>query len=133
MKKKVKSCSALLVLALVGFLILPVLTTLFSKEAMAQRPFKLEVLDPRGELFTPPFTPISARLTTLAGKKIGILHNTKPGADAFQPFMEKALKGAFPTIEFKTFVIPYNAYPGKEKDLKALADWSNGVIGLLGD
>jgi len=47
--------------------------------------------------------------------------------------MEKALKGAFPTIEFKTFVIPYNAYPGKEKDLKALADWSNGVIGLLGD
>ncbi len=118
-------------LVLMGLIIIPFLP--WNHESIAASPVKLEILDPRGELFTPPFTPISARLTTLAGKKIGILHNTKPGADAFQPFMGKALKEVIPTIEFKTFVIPYNAYPGKEKDLKALADWSNGVIGLLGD
>ena len=93
----------------------------------------MRVLDPRGEIFTPPAKPIAVRLKTLVGKKIGILSNTKPGADAFQPYLEKALKEGIPKIEFKTFVISYNAYPGKEKELRALAEWSDGVIGLLGD
>ena len=100
---------------------------------MAAELFKLEILDPRAEIFTPPQLPVSPRLSTLAGKKIGILNNTKPGADSFLPFMQKAIKESFPTAEFKTFQVSYNAYPGKEKDLKALADWSDGVIGLLGD
>jgi hypothetical protein len=121
-------------------LILPILAGVFAIPgvrftggARAAEPFKLEILDPRAEIFTPPQVPVSPRLSTLAGKKIGILNNTKPGADSFLPFMEKALKEVFPTVEFKTFQVSYNAYPGKEKDLKALADWSDGVIGLLGD
>jgi hypothetical protein len=93
----------------------------------------LRVLDPRGEIFTPPAKPIAARLKTLVGKKIGILSNTKPGADAFQPYLKKAPKEVTPNIEFKTSVISYNAYPGKERNVKALADRSDGVIGLLGD
>ena len=105
----------------------------FTGGAIAAEPVKLEILDPRSELFTPPVTPVSPRLGTLAGKRIGVLNNTKPGADSFLPYLQKAIKEAFPTVEFKTFAISYNAYPGKEKDLKALADWSDGVIGLLGD
>ena len=105
----------------------------FTGGAMAAEPVKLEILDPRSELFTPPLTSVSPRLSTLAGKKIGFLNNTKPGADSFLPYLQKAIKDAFPTVEFKTFAISYNAYPGKEKDLKALAEWSDGVIGLLGD
>jgi len=116
---------------LVGVFAIPGLK--FVGGAMAAEQFKLEILDPRAEIFTPPQVPVSPRLSTLAGKKIGILNNTKPGADSFLPFMQKALKEAFPTVEFKTFQISYNAYPGKEKDLKALADWSDGVIGILGD
>ena len=118
-------------LALSGFLGIPELVA--PGGTWATEAVRLEVLDPRGELFIPPTIPINPRLSTLAEKKIAIINNTKPGADAFQPFMEKELKEAFPTVEFKTFVIPYNAYPGKEKDLKALADWSDGAIGLLGD
>ena len=125
-----KFCFSMLAI-FAGFLILP--GFYLPSPAAAQGPVKLEVLDPRGELFTPPVTPINSRLNTLSGKKIGILNNTKPGADAFQPYMEKALKQAVPTVETKTWVIPYNAYPDKEKDLKALAEWSDGVIGLLGD
>ncbi len=94
---------------------------------------KIEVLDPRGELFTPPVQSIRPRLNALAGKKIGIMNNGKPGADAFQPYMEKALKAALPGVELRSWGIAYNMYVTKEKDLKALTEWSDAVIGLLGD
>lgn len=93
----------------------------------------LRVLDPRGEIFVPPVMPLAARLDTLAGKKIGILRNTKPGADSFAPYLEAALKGVYPDLQLRTWVIPYNDYPNKQKDLKALAEWADAVIGMMGD
>jgi len=131
MKRRRFGIWSLVLAVLMGLSLMPVNTVM--KEALAQGQVKLDVLDPRGELYSPPVTAINPRLSTLAGKKIGILNNTKPGADAFQPYLEKALKEIVPTIEFRTWVISYNGYPGKEKDLKALADWSDGAIGVLGD
>lgn len=93
----------------------------------------LNVLDPRGDLFAPPFVPIAARLDTLSGKKIGILRNLKPGADSFAPHLESALKGIVPDIQFRTWVIPYNEYAQKAEEMKALAAWSDAVIGMMGD
>ncbi len=93
----------------------------------------LRILSPRGEVFVPSETPITARLSSLAGKKIGILNNSKEGANKFQPHLEKALKDAVPGIQLRSWGIPFNAYPGKDKDLKALADWGDGVIVILGD
>jgi hypothetical protein len=94
---------------------------------------KLNVLSPRSEIFVSSQKCISPRLDTLAGKKIGLLNNNKPGAYAFQPYFEKALKEVVPAIEFRTWRIPSTRYPGKEKDVKALAKWSDGVIGFMGD
>ena len=94
---------------------------------------RLEVLDPRAEFSTPPPVPINARLSSLVGKKVGILNNTKEGARAFQPYLEKLLKEAEPTLELKVWTIPYNDYAGKEKDLEQIAKWSDAVIGLIGD
>lgn len=105
----------------------------FAEKAIAAESIKLEVLDPRGEILPPKLMPISARLNTLAMKKIGILNNTKGGADAFQPYMERALKKLVPAVEFRKWVIPYNTYPEKEKDLQEIAKWNDGVVGLLGD
>ena len=101
--------------------------------AAAATQVKLEVLDPRAEFSTPPAVPITARLSSLAGKKVGILNNTKEGARAFQPYLEKMLKEAEPTLELKSWTIPYNDYAGKEKDLQEIAKWSDAVIGLIGD
>lgn len=116
-------------LFLLGFMTLTPL--ILSEGAMAE--VKLEVLDPRGELYTPPVQPINPRLKSLAGKKIGIMNNGKPGADAFQPHLERALKAVAPGVQLRTWGIAYNVYPDKAKDLKAMADWSDAVIGLLGD
>jgi len=101
--------------------------------AAAATQVKLQVLDPRAEFATPPAVPITARLSELAGKKVGILNNTKEGARAFQPYLEKMLKEAEPTLELKSWTIPYNDYAGKEKDLEQIAKWSDAVIGLIGD
>ncbi|MCE5283280.1 MAG: hypothetical protein LLG93_14415, partial [Deltaproteobacteria bacterium] len=84
-------------------------------------------------LMSAPAAPINARLKTLEGKKIGILNNTKPGADYFQPYVMQVLKESYPAIEFKAWNISYNDYPKKADELKAIAAWSDGVIGLLGD
>jgi hypothetical protein len=103
------------------------------QNAYAAGQVELKVLDPRAELMSTPAAPINPRLKTLEGKKIGILNNTKPGADYFQPYIMQVLKETYPKIEFKAWNISYNDYPNKADDLKALAAWSDGVIGLLGD
>ena len=104
-----------------------------SQDAYAAAKVQLKVLDPRGELFSTPAAPINPRIKTLEGKKIGILNNTKPGADYFLPYLMQVLKETYPTIEFKEWKISYNDYPNKANDLKNLAAWSDAVIGLLGD
>jgi len=103
------------------------------QEVNAAGQVELKVLDPRAELMSTPAAPINPRLKTLEGKKIGILNNTKPGADYFQPVLMQALKETYPTIEFRVWNISYNDYPNKANELKELAAWSDGVIGLLGD
>lgn len=93
----------------------------------------LKVLDPRAERWSPPAKPIQPRLSTLNGKKIAIMNNTKPGAAYIQPFIEKVLKEKYPSVEFKEYKISYNAYPNKNNELKEIASWADGVIGMLGD
>lgn len=118
-------------LLVTGFLVVSAMA--FYQDVYAWGRVELTVLDPRAELASAPATPINPRLAALTGKKIGIINNTKPGADSFQPYLLQVLKESYPNIEFKVWNISYNTYPNKTKDLKAVAAWSDGVIGLLGD
>ncbi len=93
----------------------------------------LTVLDPRAQRWAPEARPIQPRLKTLAGKKIAIVNNTKPGASYIRPHIIEVLKEKYPDIEFKEFVISYNAYPKKTEDLKAVSIWADAVVGMLGD
>ena len=57
----------------------------------------LEVLNPRGE--TEPISPLAPtpRLSDLAGKRVGLYHNGKPGLENFFTVFEELLKKKYPT------------------------------------
>jgi hypothetical protein len=56
----------------------------------------LEVLNPRGEITLPPVSAPSARIADLAGKKIGLYWNEKPGGIHFWNGIEQLLKEKLP-------------------------------------
>jgi hypothetical protein len=59
----------------------------------------LQVLNPRGEITLPPVSAPSARIADLAGKKIGLYWNEKPGGNHFWNGIEQLLKEKLPETE----------------------------------
>ena len=75
----------------------------------------LEVLNPRAEVKTvDPVLP-APRLSKLEGQRIGIINNTKLGADVLQPELEKGLREAVPTIKLRSWVISHIPFEGKDE------------------
>ncbi len=71
----------------------------------AQTPAKperitLEVLNPMGVIEPPPTLGISPRVADLAGKKIALMHNNKPGASNLLNALQKVLSQRYPTATF---------------------------------
>ncbi len=58
---------------------------------------KLQVLNPRGEITLPPVLAPNARIGDLAGKKIGLYWNGKPGGNHFWNDIEQLLKEKLPS------------------------------------
>jgi hypothetical protein len=89
---------------------------------------KLELLNPRGQIEPLPVFAPSPRLPDLAGKKIGLYSNTKPGMDNFYAVFEELLKQKYPSA---TTVFMRGAFEITDKDARALAQqvdtWINGV------
>jgi len=56
----------------------------------------LHVLNPRGEITLPPVSAPSTRIADLAGKKIGLYWNEKPGGNHFWNGIEQLLKEKLP-------------------------------------
>jgi hypothetical protein len=113
--------------------ILVALSTISAAPLSAATTQILEVLNPRAEVKTvDPILP-APRLSNLEGQRIGIINNTKLGADVLQPELEKMLLEAAPTIKLKSWVISHIPFEGKEKALKDAATASDGIILLLGD
>ncbi len=57
---------------------------------------KLQVLNPRGEIELPPVSAPSARVSDLAGKKIGLYWNEKAGGNHFWNGIETLLRQRLP-------------------------------------
>ncbi len=70
----------------------------WSKQALAA-PVKLEVFSPVGVADIKPLMP-SPRLSTLEGKKIGLIWNAKPGGEYLLDEVEKQLSAKYKGITF---------------------------------
>ena len=101
---------------------------------MVKSEVTLKVLNPRGEVEIVPTVSASPRLSSLAGKKIGIVINGKTGGEMLLPYVQEAIKKRIPDIEFRKWLVPHQESPVvKEPILKEIAEYADGAIALMGD
>jgi len=105
----------------------------------AQTPAKtdritLEVLNPMGVIEPPATLGISKRVADLAGKKIALMHNNKPGASNLLDALEKMLSKRYPTSSFVRGYQTGPVQPPKDPDMyKKAAAESATFIFAMGD
>lgn len=115
------------------------LTAVFSiysgvtAEAIAGSQVTLTVMNPRAELQGPKPIPLSPRLRSLNGLRIGLINNTKENAALLQPELEKAIKAILPKVEIKSWSISYRPFENKERALEEAAKGSDAIILFIGD
>jgi hypothetical protein len=74
---------------------------MIKERLMPKETVELELLNPRGEIEPPPVFSPAPRVADLAGKKIGLYSNGKPGMDNFYTVLEELLKKKYPTATTK--------------------------------
>lgn len=64
---------------------------------MSESKVELKLLNPRGIIEARPTSAPSPRVKDLAGKRVGLYWNSKPGMDNFYTVFEELLKKKYPT------------------------------------
>jgi len=92
-----------------------------------------EVLSPWAEADPVPWKGINPRLSDLAGKKIGLLRNSKRAAEPSLQIAADRLKKKFPTVEFSWFSnLKPNETSIAQPDLKDdFEKWIKGVDAVI--
>jgi hypothetical protein len=91
-----------------------------------------EVLSPWAEADPMSFRGISPRLPGLAGKKIGLLRNSKRAAAPALQAVKKRLTEKFPTVEFTEFAnLKPNEVVTEHAAKDAFEDWVKGVDAVI--
>ena len=97
---------------------------------MDQEKIELKVLNPRGEIAGKTALAPGKRLTTLAGKKIGLYSNMKQGMDNFYTVFEELLKEKYPD----TGVMKVSgAFLVRDEDAEAMAKEADAFVYGVGD
>ncbi len=86
-----------------------------ASEMMSAGGVELELLNPKGVIDPPPMLGISPRAASLDGKRIGLIHNNKPGAKTFLDAIEELLKAKYPGAKFARFDTTINLADKPEK------------------
>ena len=96
-----------------------------------------EVLSPWAEADPIPLKGLTPRLSSLAGKKIGLLRNNKRAAEPILTVAARRLKERFPDIEFVWYRGTTFSVSEFEKDnWQKFEDWIKGVdavVAAVGD
>jgi hypothetical protein len=97
---------------------------------MDQEKTELRVLNPRGEIAGKSALPPGNRLTSLAGKKIGLYSNMKQGMDNFYTVFEELLKDKYPDV---TTMKLTGAFLIRDEDAEAMAKEADAFVYGVGD
>jgi hypothetical protein len=92
-----------------------------------------EVLNPRGEIPLVPPTGIVPRLKDLDGRKIGLVDNSKLGADYFLKAVEESLRKKFPGATIAWFRNPQTTMGVKPELYREVAQKSDTFVWATGD
>ncbi len=92
----------------------------------------LEVMNPMGEIEPPATLGISSRVGNLAGKRIALMHNHKPGASNLLDALEKLLSKRYPTASFVRGYETDPVMPPKDPDTykKAAANCDTFIFAM---
>ena len=97
---------------------------------MAKKSVELTVLNPRGKVEAKcPLAP-NPRLTDLAGKRVGLYSNGKPGMDNFYTVFEELLKKKYPTVIVKNLT---GSFEITDRDAKDWAPQIDTFVYAVGD
>ncbi len=91
---------------------------------------ELELLSPRGEIEPPPVYAPNRRVEDLAGKRIGLYSNGKPGMDNFYSVLAELLKKRYPTA---TTTVLRGAFEIRDEEAKAWVSQIDAFIYGVGD
>jgi hypothetical protein len=99
-----------------------------------QKGVTLELLNPKGVIEPPKTLGLAPRVTDLAGKRIALIQNNKPGATNLYDALEELLKNKYPNV---TIVRQYQTGPvnpprDPERYKKAAAE-SQAFVFAMGD
>jgi len=94
----------------------------------------LELMNPMGMIEPPKTLGISPRVPDLAGKRIALMHNNKPGATNMLDALQKLLSKRYPTAQFVRGYETDPVMPPKDPDLyKKAAAACDTFIFAMGD
>ena len=97
---------------------------------MSKKTIELTILNPRGEVEpVPAFSP-SPRVKDLAGKRVGLYSNSKPGMDNFYTVFEELLKKKYPGA--RTSLLR-GSFEITDKDAKEWAPQIDTFVYAVGD
>jgi hypothetical protein len=97
---------------------------------MSEEMVKLELLNPRGVIEPQPGLVPAPRVTDLAGKRVGLYWNSKPGMDNFYTVFEELLKEKYPTA---TTTLLRGAFEIRDEDADAWVPEIDTFVYGVGD
>jgi len=89
----------------------------------------LQVLDPTSEA-TPPLGQLAPRLTSLAGKTVGFISNSKEGTKGFFAHLDRTLREQFAVADVIMRVKSNYSAPADRDIVDEIARWHAVVTGI---
>ncbi len=106
------------------------LVTSFCWASLVEAQVTLEVMNPQAEIPPPPaLGRLAPRVGDLAGKRVGLIANSKPGAELFLTKIEELLKAKVPTAT----IVRLRMMNVKPEQAKSLASKVDTFIHATGD